>query len=45
MERTGTHHNAIDDATSQATHLMALLTANAQVTGDSPVFMAKRPVD
>jgi len=29
MERTGTHHNAIDDATSQATHLMALLTANA----------------
>lgn len=32
MERTGTHHNAIDDATSQATHLMALLTANAKVS-------------
>ena len=31
MERAGTHHNAIDDATSQAKHLMALLTANAHV--------------
>ncbi len=28
MDRTGTHHNAIDDATSQARHLIALLTAN-----------------
>ena len=28
MERTGTHHNAIDDATSQARHALALLAAN-----------------
>lgn len=25
MERTGTHHNALDDAKSQAVHLMAML--------------------
>lgn len=25
MERTGTHHNALDDARSQAMHLMAML--------------------
>lgn len=36
MERTGTHHNALNDAESQALHLMAILTANAIVTG-SPV--------
>lgn len=29
MERTGTHHNAVDDATSQARHALALLAANA----------------
>lgn len=27
MQRDGTHHNALDDAKSQALHLMALLTA------------------
>jgi exodeoxyribonuclease VIII len=31
MERTGTHHNAIADATSQARHLMDILTANAGI--------------
>lgn len=27
LERTGTHHNALDDATSQAVHLMAIFKA------------------
>lgn len=29
MQRNGTHHNAVDDAESQARHLIAMLTANA----------------
>lgn len=33
MQRNGTHHNAVDDAESQARHLIAMLTANAEVTG------------
>lgn len=32
MERTGTHHNAIDDATTQARHALALLAANAELS-------------
>jgi exodeoxyribonuclease VIII len=35
MMRTGTHHNALDDAESQAMHLMAILNA------PEPVRMAR----
>lgn len=31
MQRNGTHHNAVDDAESQARHLIAMLTANDQI--------------
>lgn len=33
IERTGTHHNALDDATSQARHALALLAANMPAQG------------
>lgn len=33
MERVGVHHNAINDAESQALHLMAILAANVKLTG------------
>lgn len=33
MQRIGTHHNAVDDAESQARHLIAMLTANAEFRG------------
>ena len=33
MQRNGTHHNAVDDAESQARHLIAMMTPNAGVTG------------
>jgi len=29
LERTGTHHNALDDAESQARHLMRILTSTS----------------
>ena len=31
MARGGTHHNALDDAKSQATHLMAMIQGNSQL--------------
>ena len=30
MQRNGTHHNAVDDAESQARHLIAMLTTNVK---------------
>jgi exodeoxyribonuclease VIII len=30
LERVGTHHNAVDDAESQARHLIAMLGGQAQ---------------
>ena len=36
MERAGTHHNALDDAESQARHLMAILGLNDQDHGHLP---------
>lgn len=33
MQRNGTHHNAVDDAESQARHLIAMMTPNAEVSG------------
>lgn len=35
MERNGTHHNAVDDAESQARHLISMLTANAPSSADA----------
>lgn len=40
MERVGVHHNAINDAESQALHLMAILAANAQVQAGPAGVMA-----
>ena len=31
MQRNGTHHNAADDAESQARHLIAMMTPNAEI--------------
>lgn len=33
IERAGTHHNALDDAKSQALHLMRLLSPTFSTTG------------
>jgi inhibitor of KinA sporulation pathway (predicted exonuclease) len=32
LERTGTHHHALDDARFQAMHLMKILNASDQAT-------------
>lgn len=36
MDRAGTHHNALDDAESQARHLMAILGANIKDQPTNP---------
>ena len=44
MERTGTHHNALHDATSQATHMMAIIQANAIADQTATAGMVRRDV-